>query len=132
MENKELTHQQARYLDILSEFNFQIIFRTGKTNGKMDALTQIPGSSEDKNLVYQTILTPDCVEVRVGEVEESLFECVHAANKTDELCSKYHSAIAKNAIKLHGTCLHECQIVDGALFKNNLLWVPDSLYTELL
>ena len=80
MENKELTRQQARYLDILSEFNFQ-----------------------------------------VGEVEESLFERVHAANKTDELCSKYRLAIAKNAIKLHGTCLHECQIVDGAIFKNNLL-----------
>ena len=39
MKNKELTQCQARYLDILSEFNFQVIFCTGKTNGKADALT---------------------------------------------------------------------------------------------
>ncbi len=32
MENKQLTRHQANYLDILSEFNFQIIFRSGKTN----------------------------------------------------------------------------------------------------
>ena len=62
MKNKELTHQQVRYLDILSEFNFQVIFQSGKTNGKADTLTQI-FNSEEKNLVYQTILTLDCVEV---------------------------------------------------------------------
>ena len=62
IKNKKLTHWQARYLDILSEFNFQVIFQSGKTNGKADTLTQI-FNSEEKNLVYQTILTPDCVEV---------------------------------------------------------------------
>ena len=39
MKNKELTHQQARYLDILSEFNFHVIFQSGKTNDKADTLT---------------------------------------------------------------------------------------------
>ena len=37
MKDKKLTQRQARYLDILSEFNFQVIFRTGKTNVKADA-----------------------------------------------------------------------------------------------
>ena len=44
MENKELTRRQARYLDILSEFNFQIIFRAGTANSKADALTRMPSS----------------------------------------------------------------------------------------
>ena len=107
MENKELTRRQARYLDILSEFNFQVIFRPGKTNGKADALTRI-SNSEEKNLAYQTILTPDCVEVRVREVKEGLFKRVHTANKIDELCNEYREAIANNAVKLHGKRLHEC------------------------
>ena len=46
MENKKLTHWQVRYLDILSEFNFQMIFQSGKTNSKADALTQIFNSEE--------------------------------------------------------------------------------------
>ena len=65
-------------------------------------------------------------------MEQGLFERVHAANKTDELCNEYCEAIANNAVKLHGRRLHECRVIDGALFKNNLLWVPESLHTELL
>ena len=50
MESKELTRRQARYLDILSEFKFQIVFRPGKNNGKADALTRMPDStSMDSN-----------------------------------------------------------------------------------
>ncbi len=40
MENKQLTRRQARYLDLLTKFNFQIIFRSGKQNTKADALTR--------------------------------------------------------------------------------------------
>ena len=39
IENKKLTCQQVRYLDILSEFNFHVIFWPGKMNDKADALT---------------------------------------------------------------------------------------------
>ena len=41
MENKELTRRQARYLDILSKFNFQIIFRARTVNSKVDALIRM-------------------------------------------------------------------------------------------
>ena len=51
MKNKKLTHWQIRYLNILSEFNFQIIFQPGKTNSKADALIRI-FNSEEKNLAY--------------------------------------------------------------------------------
>ena len=56
MESKELTRRQARYLDILSEFNFQIVFRAGKINGKADALTRLSNSTsispEDERKQY--------------------------------------------------------------------------------
>ena len=131
MKNKELTHQQIRYLDILSEFNFQVIFRSGKTNDKVNTLTWI-FNSEDKNLTYQIILTPDRVKVWVKEVKEGLFEQVHTTNKTDKLCNEYREVIANNAVKLHSRNLHKCWVIDSALFKNNLLWVSESLQTELL
>ena len=131
MKNKELTHQQIRYLDILSEFNFQVIFRSGKTNDKVNTLTWI-FNSEDKNLTYQIILTPDRVKVWVKEVKEGLFEQVHTINKTDELCNEYREVIVNNAVKLHSRNLHEYWVIDSALFKNNLLWVLESLQTELL
>ena len=41
MKNKQLTRRQAKYLNILSDFNFKIIFRAGKTNIKADALTRM-------------------------------------------------------------------------------------------
>ena len=37
-----------------------------------------------------------------------------------------------NQVKLHGHTLSRCRIVDKALFKNELLWVPTEFYTELL
>ena len=38
MKNKKLTRRQARYLDILFEFNFQVIFRSRKRNIKINTL----------------------------------------------------------------------------------------------
>lgn len=138
MESKELTRRQARYLDILSEFNFQIIFRPGRNNSKADALTRMPDSApsdpsdERAKHQHQIILTPDRVNVRVNAIEESLFSRVHEANREDPDCEEYRQAIQKGENTLHGTDLGRCRIVDGALFKNGLLWVPASMHTEVL
>ncbi len=39
MKNKQLSQWQVNYLNILLKFNFQIIFKSGKMNTKVDALT---------------------------------------------------------------------------------------------
>ena len=38
MKNKQLIRRQTKYLNILFDFNFKIIFRTNKINIKVDAL----------------------------------------------------------------------------------------------
>ena len=38
MKNKQLTCRQVKYLNILFNFNFKIIFRTNKVNFKADVL----------------------------------------------------------------------------------------------
>ena len=42
MEKKTLLRRQARYIDLLSEYNFQVVFRPGKRNTKADSLTRKP------------------------------------------------------------------------------------------
>ncbi len=39
MKNKQLNQWQVNYLNILSKFNFQIIFKLDKTNIKVNVLT---------------------------------------------------------------------------------------------
>ena len=41
MKNKQLTCRQAKYLNILFDFNFKIIFRADRTNIKADALIRM-------------------------------------------------------------------------------------------
>ncbi len=41
MKNKQLSQWQVNYLNILSKFNFQIIFKSGKTNTKVNALIRM-------------------------------------------------------------------------------------------
>ena len=57
---------------------------------------------------------------------------MHTVNKTDKLCNEYWEVIVNNAVKLYGRHLHKCWVIDSALFKNNLLWISESLQTELL
>ena len=85
-----------------------------------------------KQYQHQTILTPNRVDIRVTEVKANLFQRICEANKTDETCEEYRSAIANGIDKLHGIRLEQCRIVDGALYKRGLLWVPEQFYTELL
>jgi len=79
MKNKQLTQRQVNYLDILSEFNFQIIFQSGKTNTKVDALIRmsivdISESAQRTKDCYQTILISDKVNVLAIESEANLYQ----------------------------------------------------------
>ena len=103
-ESQELTRRQARYLDILSEFNIRVIFRPGPRNAKADALTRLPGSrpvnTKDERVQHQrqTILTPDRLEldgVTVLAVEDPIFHRIAEANRTDEDIADMRQAITE-------------------------------------
>jgi len=133
MKNKQLTRWQANYLNILLKFNFQIIFRSGKINIKVDALTRMSmiNSSElakDIDDHFQTILILNWINVLSIEFEiESeykinLYQCIHLVNQKNELCNEYWQAMNKDELKLHDMKLKNCQIIDNVLFKKSLLW----------
>jgi len=143
MKNKQLTRWQANYLNILSKFNFQIIFRSGKTNFKVDALTRmsmIDSSESVKDIDdhFQTILILNWIDVLLiefeieFEYETNLYQRVRLVNQKNELCNEYQQAMNKDKLKLHDMKLKNCQIIDNVLFKKNLLWVSKQMHTKLL
>jgi len=163
-ESKELTRRQARWSEKLSEFNFKIMYQTGPRNVKADALTRMAGSVPkdklDERNTYnsQTILTPDRLDVcatgddapevpsapevpetpEVPPVPESpfvpLYNRVLELNKTDEFLDEVREAIGRNEHSLNGITLRHCSIVDGVVYENGKLWVPqdDELHLEIL
>ncbi len=143
MKNKQLTWQQANYLNILSKFNFQIIFQSDKINIKVDALTRMlmidsSESAKGMNDRFQTILISNQINVLSiefeieSEYETNFYQRVRLVNQKNELCNEYWQAMNKDELKLHDTKLKNCQIIDNVLFKKNLLWMLKQMHTKLL
>ncbi len=143
MKNKQLTWQQANYLNILLKFNFQIIFRSEKTNFKVNALTRMSmidssESAKDIDDRFQTILISNRIDVLSiefeikSEYETNLYQCVRLVNQKNELCNEYRQVMNKDELKLHDMKLKNCQIIDNVLFKKNLLWMLKQMHTKLL
>ncbi len=137
MKNKQLTRRQVNYLNILFKFNFQIIFQSGKTNFKVNALIRMSlidifESTQRTEDHYQIILTFDRVDILTIESEVDFYQRVKDVNKTNELCNEYRQAISENKLKLHSTELRHCKIIDDILFRKDLLWVSENMHMKLL
>ncbi len=137
MKNKQLSQWQVNYLNILSKFNFQIIFRLNKMIIKVDALIKIFlmnifESAQHLENHFQTILIFNKVNVLFIELKANLYQWVWMTNQTDKLCIKYKQAMNENKLKFHIIKLKNCKIIDNVLFKKDLLWVSENMHTKLL
>ncbi len=137
MKNKQLSQWQVNYLNILLKFNFQIIFRSGKMNTKVDALTQMSlmnvfKSAQRLEDCFQTILTFDKVNVLFIESKANLYQRVYMINQMNELYNEYKQAMNENKLKFHITKLKNCKIINSILFRKDLLWVFENMHTKLL
>ncbi len=137
MKNKQLSRWQVNYLNILSKFNFQIIFKSDKMNIKVNALIRmllanISESAQRLEDRFQTILTFDKIDVLFIESKANLYQQVWMINQTDEFCSEYKQAMNKNKLKFHITKLKNCKIIDDVLFRKDLLWISENMHTKLL
>jgi hypothetical protein len=79
MKNKQLSRRQVNYLNILLKFNFQIIFKSGKMNTKVNALIRmflanISESAQRLENHFQTILTLDRIDVLSIESKANLYQ----------------------------------------------------------
>ncbi len=85
MKNKQLSQWQVNYLNILLKFNFQIIFRSGKINTKVNALIKmslanVSESAQCLEDCFQTILISDRVNVLSVESKANLYQRVYMIN----------------------------------------------------
>ncbi len=134
MKNKQLSRRQVNYLNILLKFNFQIIFRSGKMNTKVNVLIQMSlanvfESAKRLEDCFQTILTFDRVNILSIDLklnansksEVNLYQRVRLVNQINELCSEYKQAKNDNKLKLYSTKMKNCEIIDDVLFRKRLL-----------
>ncbi len=85
MKNKQLSQWQVNYLNILLKFNFQIIFKSGKINTKINALIRmflmnVSESAQRLEDHFQTILISDRVDVLSVELKANLYQWVCMTN----------------------------------------------------
>ena len=150
MTTKKLTRRQARWAEFLSEFNFVIVYQTGKNNEKADALTRRPNDKpkdekdERQQHQLQTLLPRNRIELAPIETEteetvQTLEEKVRQGNVTDEDCNNMRQALSAASTGLdsdseNSPALKDCQVKDGLLYKRNKLWVPaqDELKLEVI
>ncbi len=134
MKNKQLSRHQVNYLNILSKFNFQIIFKSGKMNTKVDTLIQmslanVSESAKRFENCFQTIFISDKVNILSIDLksnansksEVNFYQRVWLVNQMNEFCSEYRQAKNDNKLKLHSIKMKNCEIIDDILFRKRLL-----------
>lgn len=156
LKTKELKRRQVRWAYLLSEYDFEIVYRKGSANTKADALTrrsQDKPREGDKRLCQQNraLLQPQhfsedtrsCLErenptllatiteeiVATEEMDspaKTIAERVLAANRADTLEMK--------ELRAQATADREsaCELRKGLLFMEDRLYVPEALRAELL
>ncbi len=137
MKDKELSRRQMRWVQKLANFNFKIMYRSGKQNIKIDALTRradfVSRDSEDERVRYQrtTILTSN--RMKIADLEknndQSIYKQVLDANEVDENCTLLREAIVRDEAQYDDIKLKNCRNQNEILFHDSQLWVS---FNELL
>jgi hypothetical protein len=130
MKDKELSRRQMRWVQKLVDFNFKIMYRSGKQNIKVDALTRradsVPRSLENERCRYQrtTILTSDRMKIADLEEEEndeSIYRLILEANRINENCILLREAVLKDEAQYEDTKLRDCRVQNEILYRSDLL-----------
>jgi len=129
MKDKELSRRQMRWVQKLANFNFKIMYRSGKQNIKIDALTRradfVSRDSEDERVRYQrtTILTSN--RMKIADLEknnnQSIYKQVLDANEVDENCTLLREAIVRDEAQYDDIKLKNCRNQNEILFHDSQL-----------
>ena len=161
MTTKELNRRQARWSEFLSQFQFKIIYRAGKDNGKPDALTRThdakPDDDEDprKKHQRQVLLKPHNLDKGMLPVEtlpvavklaKLLIEApsfdlqaqVASAAPKDGLMQEVIQCLQQGKQRLSAKTiqawhisLSDCRVDGDRLLYKHRLWVPDDDHLRL-
>jgi len=140
MKDKELSRRQMRWIQKLIDFNFKIMYRSGKQNIKVDALTRrvdsVPRSPENERCRYQrtTILTPNRMKIadlEEKENDEPIYRLILEANRINENCILLREVVLKDEAQYEGTKLRDCRVQNEILYRDDLLWVSSDEHLQM-
>ncbi|KAI0992292.1 hypothetical protein K3495_g15894, partial [Podosphaera aphanis] len=148
---KKLNRRQVRWNELLSEFDFKIVFRPGKQGGKPDALTRISSDrplsiDDDRNRHQNQILlkphqivrslstsVPDSTDnenhTKIPEISIDQWAS-HCAQ--DKYCQEIRSALANPSAKRKEIQLSSCDITTHSFKLSGKEYVPETLRETLL
>jgi len=141
MSKRLLNRRQARWAQFLSRFDYEIVYRPGKSNGKADALTRRPGDlpgggDERLKTMEQVVLKPENLpeqlqilanDLRTGcSIQERLEE----ASKQDTLTEKIIDAV-KRGTAMREITVAECSGKEGHLYYRGKRYVPEDPELQL-
>ncbi len=132
MKDKELSRHQMRWVQKLVDFNFKIMYRSGKQNIKVNALTHrvdsVSRSLENERCCYQqtTILTSN--QMKIADLEEKendepIYQLILEANRINENCILLREVVLKDEAQYKDTKLRDCRAQNKILYRDDLLWV---------
>ncbi|KAI0992807.1 hypothetical protein K3495_g15377 [Podosphaera aphanis] len=141
---KKLNRRQARWNELLADFNFKIVFRPGKKGGKPDALTRISTdrpldpTDEREQQQHQTLLkpcqilrntdvvvSPDKVPIREPTVTSEIsLDDWNAACKDDPFCQEIRKALKDHSTNRTDIQLADCKLSPHSFTINDKEYVP--------
>ena len=144
MTTKTLTRRQARWSEILADFNFQIKHRPGKLSQKPDALTRRSGDLPKKGdprleKQKQILIKPEWVaslktyDLETGEEleEEDFFTLIKEQQQSDELVRETLDKLRTGARHSKKITLGDCAEKEGALYYRSKFYVPEVQATRV-
>ncbi len=131
MKDKELSRRQMRWIQKLADFNFRIMYWFDKQNIKVNALTcradVVFKDSEDERICYQWIIILTSNQMKIADlkknISESIYKQILETNETDENCTLFREAIARDETQYEDIKLKNCWIQNEILYHDSQLWV---------
>jgi len=121
-----------RNIDKFLRCNFQIIFRSNKSNSKANAIIRIGSKNLKEKPKQWAPFIPDYIRVEAIEVEQELYYRIHEFNKIDSLLKEYRQTI-QYIDKIHNRIkLKSYRIIYNALYNKGELWVSKHFNIEIL
>jgi len=141
MSKKLLNRRQARWAQFLSRFDYEIVSRPGKSNGKADALTRRPGDlpevgDERLKTMEQVVLKPENLpeQLRIlannPRKECSVQEQLEEASKQGGLTGRILDAV-RQGTSMRDITVEECSEEGGQLYYRGRRYVPEDPELQL-
>ncbi|CAJ2511913.1 Uu.00g075380.m01.CDS01 [Anthostomella pinea] len=110
---KLLTQRQARWAEFLSQFNFQIVYRSDKQSVKPDVLSRRPGDTPAKfdttdsrvAARQQTILPASRISTGMDQQDEEYLCVLDTSEDLDNLIDMAYKIVAKDREMVHTSAI---------------------------